>query len=186
MNRYRRPVRVRAAQAQATARFFLHEMSVQAPPVPVKKMIKKLGRLFYFHNLQDPDFINEQAFSYHDGTTYRIYINRDLPDGRDNFTYAHEIGHIVLKHHEKFELDNLTDKEYWILDREANIFAAHCLMPENLTLAVVRSPITIGEIGRLKDTFGVSWEAMVNRLDELGIQSKDKTKQLFRDRKSVV
>ncbi|KYH31768.1 hypothetical protein [Neomoorella mulderi] len=35
-----------------------------------------------------------------------------------------------------------------------------------------------GTIDKLKEKFDVSWEAMINRLDELGIQNKTLTKNV--------
>lgn len=178
----RKPTKIRKHRARAAAIWFLRELGLEAPPVPARKIIKKLGRLFYFHNWQGPDFAKEEGFSYLDEDgTYRIYINKDLPAGRDNFTYAHETAHIVLKHHEEFDVDYLTDPEYKILDREADIFAAELLMPKEWVLQAVRYPITVREIGRLKGLFEVSWEAMINRLDELNICSKEECERLFEE-----
>ncbi|MBE3586530.1 MAG: ImmA/IrrE family metallo-endopeptidase [Thermoanaerobacter sp.] len=176
----RKPTRIRATWAKKAAQQFLQKMNIHAPPVPVKQLLKKLGRLFYFYNWQEPGFAKEDGFSLPDKNgTYRIYINKDLPAGRDNFTYAHETAHIVLKHHEEFDIDYLTDLEYKIIDREADIFATELLMPKEWVLTVVHYPITVQEIGRLKDLFQVSWEAMINRLDDLGICTKEKCKEML-------
>jgi Zn-dependent peptidase ImmA (M78 family) len=159
-------------------------MGIKAPPVPVKKLIKMLGRLFYFYSSQDPEFADEEGFSYLKGRTYYIYINAELPAGRDNFTYAHEIGHIVLGHHKEFHIDNLTEHENWLLNREANVFAANLLMPEEWVRSQIQKDyLALPEIGQLKELFRVSWEAMINRLDELCIQSKVLTYQMFAKRR---
>lgn len=181
-----RPNKVRAEEAKEAARLFLHDLHIFVPPVPVKKIIKKIARLFYFpNNDQGFDFSKEEGFSYLREGTYFVYINTDLPIGRDSFTFAHEIGHIVLGHLKEFNMDELTDYEYWVLDREANIFAANLLMPEEWIYNIIKNKkeninvLTVHDIGLLKSIFGVSWKAMINRLDELGIQSKEKTDKIF-------
>jgi len=182
-----RPFKVRAEKAKNTALKLLQEKGIQAPPVPTKKILRELGKLFYFYISQCTDFAEEEAFSICKNGMYYIYINDDLPNGRDNFTYAHEIAHIVLQHHQEFDVDNLTDHERWILDREADIFAANFLMPEDWVRKRIEGKcyISVPEIGLLKDIFAVSWEAMIYRLDELEIQSKMVAYRTFANRRIV-
>lgn len=111
-----------AEEAKAAALAFLRQREVQCPPVPVKKLIKELGWLYFFLNSQNPDFIDEEGFSIHESGMYYIYINADLPTGRDNFTYAHETAHIVLRHHLKYDVDSLDEHDLWLIDRETNIW----------------------------------------------------------------
>ena len=108
--------------------------------------------------------------------------------GRDIWTHAHETAHIILKHHELYNVDALTDHEKWLLDREANIFAANYLMPEDWILDRIDNSqiLLISDIYNLKIQFGVSWEAMINRLNELNVQSKNFTQSLFNHRRKLV
>lgn len=176
----KRPVKVRAALARTAAHWFLKNSGILAPPVPVLKLLKGLAKIYYFYNKQESDFAREEGFSLIDEDgNYRVYLNFDLPAGRDNFTYGHEAGHIVLKHHKEFDIGYLNDKENKILDREADIFSSELLMPKEWVYNAVQRPITVREIGRLKDLFGVSWTAMINRLDELNISSKEDCGRLF-------
>jgi Zn-dependent peptidase ImmA (M78 family) len=175
----KRPRKIRNTVAELHAQLTLIHHAIHAPPIPVKQLIKMHSELHFFSNNQFPDFAQEKGFSYPFRDTYRVYINADLPSGLDAFTLAHELGHIMLQHHHEYDVDNLTDREYWTLDREADIFAACLLMPEKLLIKEVRLPFQVGEIGRLKNVFGVSWEAMINRLDELGIASKAYTETMF-------
>lgn len=179
MRGFCRPIRVRSSYVRARAHLFLREMNVQAPPVYAKQLLKNHCRLFFYNNALTDESCQENGFSCLVGGAYRVYINTDLPAGRDTFTYAHELAHIVLKHHEEFDTLYLTDHEHWLLDREADIFAASILMPEEWVKSYIQSPVTVQEIGRIKDLFGVSWEAVINRLDELKIHTRAKTKQLF-------
>lgn len=175
----RRPTKVREEYAKEQALMFLKEMGVDNPSVPVKKLIKKLGRLFLFDSKMSSEFADDKGFSCTSGTGYNIYINRDLPSGMDNFTYGHEMAHIVLNHHLEFDVELLTDKELWMLDREADIFSANLLMPEDWVRCNLNIPLTVPEIGRLKTLFDVSWTAIINRFNELGIKREVEINQLF-------
>jgi len=184
----RRPTRIRANRAVMMARQFRKQMGITGP-VDAKSVLTKLAKLYYFSSAQDPDFANEEGFTIlgEDGI-YRVYINVDLPEGRDNFTYGHETSHIVLGHHKEFDVDFLSDYELWILDREANIFTAEYLMPRGLILEAIADlpwPPSVSELAYLKDIFGVSWTAMINRLDELKIVSKAYCYGLFKERRAV-
>ncbi|WP_333870868.1 ImmA/IrrE family metallo-endopeptidase [Desulforamulus putei] len=152
--------------------------------MPVKKLIKKLGRLFLFDSKMNPEFADDKGFSCTSETGYNIYINQDLPGGMDNFTYGHEMAHIVLNHHLEFDVEELTDKELWMLDREADIFSANLLMPEDWVHSNLNLPLTVPEIGRLKTLFDVSWNALINRFHELGIQRKEEINRLFTEWKT--
>jgi Zn-dependent peptidase ImmA (M78 family) len=148
------------------------ENNICTPYTPVKRLLKQFSRLYYFCAEQNPDFMNEAGFTVleRDGK-YKTYINAGLSEGRDKFTLAHELGHIVIGHHLCYKTDLLTDREYAILDREANAFAASLMMPEDWVKHYCTYSMTTGNIGKMKQLFGVSWAAMIKRLDELGIQS---------------
>jgi hypothetical protein len=170
-----KPTTVHKFRAIAMARVFHHELGIMKPPIDAKKIVKCLARLFYFS-----DF-HEEGFTVYGPplVNYRVYINKDSPDGRISWTYAHEIGHIKLRHLEVYDCNNLNAHERWILDREANIFTSEFLMPKGLIKKYACPPICQSKLGELKNLFEVSWEALINRLDELGIQAKDEIIDLF-------
>ncbi|MEE5070036.1 ImmA/IrrE family metallo-endopeptidase [Pseudomonas alliivorans] len=62
-----------------------------------------------------------------------IYINSDYPETRQCFTLAHEIGHIVIPWHTGTVVSHLDpgsdDQDYYVMEQEANRFAAELLMP---------------------------------------------------------
>jgi Zn-dependent peptidase ImmA (M78 family) len=147
------------------------ENGINSPFTPARRILKRYSKLYYYGNWQSPDFRYESGFSRLDGTIYRTYINGDLLEGKEIFTLAHELGHIVLGHHVLYDVDQLRDKEHILLNREADVFAAEFLMPEQWVRAYARPPITTAQIGKLKQLFGVSWLAMFKRLNELGIQT---------------
>src|SRR5690554_5802066 len=71
----------------------------------------------------------------HNGRTIFITIvkNRGRVIGNVRFSKAHELGHIFLNHFHDFELSSSSlskdDGERWVLEREADVFAAELLAP---------------------------------------------------------
>lgn len=94
---------------------------------------------------------------------YKIVINYDTQGLRKRFTLAHEIGHIMLKHFEHYDVDNLDDKSLKVLDKEADVFAAEILMPYRI---IKRMRPNIKEMASY---FEVTEYAMETRLSILGI-----------------
>ena len=99
----------------------------------------------------------------------RILVNADEPQTRQRFTIAHELGHWVCQcvgaespqpvYCRAEEVG--VDPEARALEREANIFAANLVMPEEAVRAAS------GE-----NRFGVSDEALAWRLYNLGVRSE--------------
>lgn len=101
-----------------------------------------------------------------------IGVNQQHPDGRKRFTIAHELGHYLLAHYDRFHLD-LPSAEAgesplfdWRLEREANQFAADLLMPAALVQAKVAQGDTVGQLAA---AFDVSPVAMGYRVTNLGL-----------------
>lgn len=165
------------------AQLFLIQNQIESYPVPIKKLIRKYTKLKHFRSKQVLSFAHEKGFSIpEDDGSYTTYINADLPGGMDTFTYAHELAHIYLKHHELYDIETLTDQEYWYLDREANIFASCLLIPEKILkheIQKLSQKLSIRALARLKDLFNVSWQTLIFRLDELQLCSKKLTQFLF-------
>lgn len=65
--------------------------------------------------------------------TLCICYNDTYSINRINFSLAHELGHFVLNHYElNCDLTKLTEKQYKLLEDEANAFAAELLIPHPL------------------------------------------------------
>ena len=102
-----------------------------------------------------------------------IRYNPEEPAVRQRFTIAHELGHLVLGHLRTGTCyrDSLPNYDLHVTDyreRDANIFAAHLLMPP----AAVRAAIDRLKEPRLEALarlFGVSRTAMEIRLKSMGI-----------------
>ena len=98
---------------------------------------------------------------------YKVVVRISGNYGRDRWSLAHELGHIVLNHYELYNvdtiyIDNLNEYERYILDREADIFAEELLMPSDW---VSRNQEFCAE--ELKDVFEVSKEAMAVKLSKI-------------------
>lgn len=69
--------------------------------------------------------------------TTKIIVNNSSSIKRQRFTLAHELGHIMIPWHLGTIVDHIdsdqnksvTDNQYWINEREANLFASELLMP---------------------------------------------------------
>ena len=122
-----------------------------------------------------------------------IWINTSMPENRQNFTLAHELGHIIndiLPNIEKY--NNPIEDNYSTLYRNGNInkiekmansFAAELLMPKefickeakNLTESKDFDALTLEQvIKRMSNRFRVSFDAMKWRLVNLGYIDKSK------------
>lgn len=174
------PARVKKSKARQTAYSILNCFGISTPEVPVKKILKEYGRLFLFEG-NCLDTKNDAGFCIYNGAEYSIYINKELSGGVDNFAYAHELGHIVLGHFKDYDVNNLSDNQLWLLNREADIFATNLLMPEHMLQTYITTPLSVQDIGYYKTWFGVSWEAFINRLDELNICPKCIVNNLFEE-----
>lgn len=107
------------------------------------------------------------------GNTPVIAVRREDNWRRQRFTTAHELGHILLSHHDTFHVDlNGADgvpADYdWRQERAANEFAAALLMPAQLLqidLGAAEWPST----RQLAVRYRVSLQAMSIRLNGLGL-----------------
>ena len=100
-----------------------------------------------------------------------IVIKEDEWSERKRFTLAHELGHMVM------EIRHGLDAE-----KAANRFAGAFLMPAEALWREIgkhRTMISLGELLRLKELFGASFQAIVYRCHDLGIISDAAYRRLF-------
>ena len=119
---------------------------------------------------------NVSGFIKRVGNNVYIGIESDEAPFRKRFTLAHELGHYIL-HPQKGDFEEIDFREKIDFtgqgkystdprEQEANAFAAELLMPEEQ----VREYFNIYHFHEiLAYIFGVSYEAMKNRLDNLGL-----------------
>jgi Zn-dependent peptidase ImmA (M78 family) len=100
-----------------------------------------------------------------------VWLNATEPAPRRRFTLAHEVGHWVCQVLEgrgapvMCRAEEIGVGEGRALEREANVFAAELLMPEE----VVRGQWGVAPVFGLAQQFAVSAEAMAWRLYNLSL-----------------
>ncbi len=134
-----------------------------SPPIPVLEIAQDNGVDVVFADFKDRA---EDVSGFCDLERRRIYVNhRDMPK-RQSFTMAHELGHWLL-HKAIFDddpdtyryLPRFATPRHNDLEREANKFAAHLLVPERLL-----RPVRTSRVSALADAFFVSRSMMEIRL----------------------
>jgi Zn-dependent peptidase ImmA (M78 family) len=114
-------------------------------------------------------------------SAFHIYINVDTNKGahspRARFSFAHELGHYFLDWH-RMALDrgvpshgSKADFEsgFMAAEREADMFAAHLLLPALQVRKAARRRIDAAEIVRLAEHFGTSLSATAMRCARLNL-----------------
>ncbi|MGB8521585.1 MAG: ImmA/IrrE family metallo-endopeptidase [Candidatus Acidiferrales bacterium] len=147
-------------------------------PVPVERIAKAKGARIFYQSLED----NVSGFLYRDKTQAVIGVNTHHAPARQNFTTAHELGHFLLHEQEQLHIDHEfrvrlrddvsslgTDDD----EREANFFAASLLMPKRFLEEDLETEEYFDLLGDdflsdLSRKYGVSTQALVNRLKNLG------------------
>ncbi|WP_442591922.1 ImmA/IrrE family metallo-endopeptidase [Pedobacter sp. AW31-3R] len=103
-----------------------------------------------------------------------VIVNDDAVQVRQRFTLAHELGHIIIPWHlgtiiDEIDINEKTsirDKQYWILESEANRFASELLMPIDFILEQFNvNPDPEFLIDQIKRKCGVSEIAAKIRLN---------------------
>jgi len=95
------------------------------------------------------------------GTGPLITVNRDYPDDRVRFTAAHELGHILCGFPEKEGAESLCHE-----------FAGAFLLPRDAlekALMPARRKISLWELKELKESYGISLQAIIYRARSLGL-----------------
>lgn len=105
---------------------------------------------------------------YHNGK-WKMIINTKHPLTRQRFTMSHELGHYV-SHRQKS--NKFTDSLFYrknenkdSIEYQADKFAAEILMPEQYVRSEIKEGIL--DVDELAEIFGVSGQAMLNRLKDL-------------------
>ncbi|WP_225028321.1 ImmA/IrrE family metallo-endopeptidase [Xinfangfangia pollutisoli] len=96
-----------------------------------------------------------------------VYRRACEGDPRSRFTFAHELGHLILHRNAPMARASKRDgtKAFRLAEPQANRFAATLLMPR---MHISRED----EARHLTERFGVSWDAACNRLSDLKTKGK--------------
>lgn len=125
---------------------------------------------------------NIQGACFLDKDKYKIYIQQDLSCYRKKYAIAVQLGHIFLKHFDKYKnlngeklIFHFNKNTYYKIDKsmnnelvEAIYFAKELLMPEEDVLKESKRFISLF-ISDMMDIFKVSDFAIKDRFQELGI-----------------
>lgn len=113
-----------------------------------------------------------------------ILVNANPTTGNQLFSLAHEYGHFIF-HKKRLGVISFEKEGNYLDERLANYFASEFLIPENAITDVFniriknRKDATAGDIIYLADYFGVSFQAMVYRLNNLRLLSENKKEKLI-------
>ena len=169
---------IRRRRIESLIRDLLTTHKVSEAPVPVERIAKAQGAKIFYQSLED----DVCGFLYRDNSNAVIGVNTHHAPVRQNFTAAHELGHLLLHEQEQLHVDHGfrvrlrddvsshgTDES----EREANLFAATLLMPKEFLEADLASEEYVdllddGFLFDLARKYGVSTQALVNRLKNLG------------------
>ena len=106
-------------------------------------------------------------------TEWGIFYHPDARAERQRFTVAHELGHFVLHRERTTDFQCASGSVYSgsdalaLMEREANVFASHLLMPGDLfTQAIRDTTVDLRFLSELATRFAVSFEALCIRFIE--------------------
>lgn len=103
-----------------------------------------------------------------------VAVREADPPRRQRFSAAHELGHVLLAHHDSFHVDlsradGVPPDYNWRHERAANEFAAALLMPAALLQTDIER-MARPTVARLAERYDVSEQAMSIRLSVLGFR----------------
>lgn len=160
--------------AEQAAKSLLQRMGVEAVPVPIEAIAKRLGINVQVVPLDD--HLSGMSFV-RDGHSV-IVVNASHHPNRQRFTLAHELAHHVL--HKPYLAENVhvdtavlarNERSSAGIDSkevQANAFAAEILMPQSELRRVGRVDVNDDvRVGELAKRFKVSSTAMAVRLENL-------------------
>jgi Zn-dependent peptidase ImmA (M78 family) len=151
---------------------------ISEAPVPVERIAKANGARIFHQSFED----DVSGFLYRDKAQNVIGVNTHHAPVRQNFTTAHELGHLLLHDQEPLHVDHefrvrlrddVSSQGTDEAEREANFFAASLLMPRRFLEQDLESEEDVNLLdddflSDLARKYGVSTQALVNRLKNLG------------------
>lgn len=169
---------IRKRKIQAMVESLLAESGVTTAPVPVSKIAQAKGARIYLDSLEG----DLSGFLYRDKDQAVIGVNTRHAPVRQNFTICHELGHLLLHDQEQLHVDHefrvrlrsdVSSQGTDEAEKEANFFAASLLMPKEFLKTDLANEDTIDLfddvfLRDLSRKYGVSTQALVNRLKNLG------------------
>lgn len=171
----------RFSLARRKAQKLLKAGNIKQAPVDVDQLARRAGARIHYEPLDGQ--VSGMVHRRHDGVAI-IGVNSVHSLGRQRFTIAHELGHLVLHKDEKLHVDEKppirfrneeSSRATNATEIEANQFAAELLMPIELLTKEIESISDDTEaeeaVSYLAERFQVSEQAMTLRLTRLGMLS---------------
>lgn len=169
---------IRRRKIEALVEELLTEYDVDEAPVPVARIAKAHGARIFYQSLDD----DVSGFLYRDRAQNVIGVNTHHAPVRQSFTTAHELGHLLLHEQEQLHVDHafrvrlrddVSSQGTDDAEREANLFAASLLMPKRFLDRDLEGEEYVNLLdddflSDLARKYGVSTQALVNRLKNLG------------------
>lgn len=122
----------------------------------------RLGIVVIYGPLDGP---TAQVFRHGDRAVMRV-SDSIIQIGRRHFTISHELGHCLLGHQIARDPGEVASRTPY-QEREADVFAAELLMPEELVAPHVARPASLATVREIADTFRASIVAAGRRYVEL-------------------
>lgn len=141
----------------------VYEVKNHLAPNSVRSLADDIERVFGVDVIRLPEV--STAYSFHVGPRKVIVLQATGNWFRENWSLAHELGHLAACHHD----DNLTPAEWDQCEFDANSFAAELLLPEQELRSIDWDHLTERELADLVWDFGVSTDALTRRLHRLNI-----------------
>jgi Zn-dependent peptidase ImmA (M78 family)/transcriptional regulator with XRE-family HTH domain len=161
------------ADAENAARSIRVHWGLGVDPIPnLAELFEERGIKILSVDLSDIDGLTARVRRKGGESIPVIVVKEDIWAERKRFTLAHELGHMLM------EIRPGVDSE-----KAANRFAGAFLMPVEALWREIgkhRTTISLGELLRLKELFGTSFQAIVYRCHDLGIIGDSAYRQLFR------
>lgn len=106
--------------------------------------------------------------------SFIVYNSTQESVERTRFTIAHEVGHLLLNFP-----DEITEKDE---EKLCNSFASELLLPQNRLRSILgnrREGISLHELQRIQQIYGLSIDAILYAACEIGIITREKYKQFM-------
>lgn len=103
------------------------------------------------------------------GTIPVIVVNKTYPNDRKRFTALHELGHLLLTF--------CPDIEAKVQEKLCHRFAGAMLIPNETFVSELgenRTSISLAELIAIKETYGISIQAIMARAKDLGVISEER------------
>jgi Zn-dependent peptidase ImmA (M78 family) len=169
---------IRRRKIESLIEELLATYEITEAPVPVEMIAKGRGARIFYQSLED----DVSGFLYRDTAQTVIGVNTHHAPVRQKFTTAHELGHLLLHDQEQLHVDrdfrirlrdDVSSQGTDEAEREANLFAASLLMPKRFLGEDLQNEEYVDLFGDnflvgISRKYGVSTQALVNRLKNLG------------------